>query len=46
MFRREARDIILRNVHASKDDVAFFAGTGTTGGMLIHHSYQLINLIT
>eukprot|EP01083_Nonionella_stella_P089125 248651_1 len=33
LFRKEARDIVLRSVHASKDDVCLFAGTGSTGAI-------------
>jgi len=38
MFRHEARDIVLRSVHASKDDVAFFVGSGSTAAinLLVH----------
>ena len=38
MFKTEARSIVARCVHASKDDVVIFAGTGSSGALkvLVH----------
>jgi selenocysteine lyase/cysteine desulfurase len=38
LFRKEARDILQRNMRASKDDVVLFTGSGSTAAltMLIH----------
>lgn len=42
LLRREARDIISRNVRCSRDDVVFFTGTGTTGALKL--LFHLLNL--